>query len=279
MTTPESSAPVEPAAVRAEAAPTSPAPFRLGNQPALTGIRALGMACVLVYHANFGAMTGAWAALQIFFVLSGFLITYLMASEARNRGKISLTGFYSRRAVRLLPPLLLAVVLVAIYASFVHVWDVGQRVWGDSLAALFYYADYRSATGHAPYLGFFAQAWSLSVEEQFYIVWAVLLAVVVARGAPAPRLLDGRHRSRPQRRRPYMDGAFRTPCHGTRGGPCLLFVRHPGRRPVLWVPPRTLGRRRVPAPLAPVGAPRATGAAVVASAVLIVDSVHGAGVQ
>ncbi len=182
MTTPESSAPAEPAADSAEAAPTNPAPFRLGNRPALTGIRALGMACVLVYHANFGAMTGAWAALQIFFVLSGFLITYLMASEARNRGRISLTGFYSRRAVRLLPPLFLAVALVAIYASLVHVWEAGQRVWGDSLAALFYYADYRSATGHAPFLGFFAQAWSLSVEEQFYIVWAVLLAVVVARG-------------------------------------------------------------------------------------------------
>ena len=160
----------------------SSAPFRLGNRPALTGIRALAMATVLVYHANFGTMPGSWVALQIFFVLSGFLITTMLASEARRHGRISLTRFYSRRAVRLLPPLFLAVALVAIYATFVHVWETSQRVWGDSLAALFYYADYRSALGHAPLLGFFAPAWSLSVEEQFYIVWAVLLAVAVSRG-------------------------------------------------------------------------------------------------
>jgi peptidoglycan/LPS O-acetylase OafA/YrhL len=140
------------------------------------------MATVLVYHANFGAMPGSWVALQIFFVLSGFLITSMLAGEAQRNGRVSLKGFYARRAVRLLPPLLLAVAMVAVYATFVHVWEASQRVTGDSLAALFYYADYRSATGHAPFLGFFAQAWSLSVEEQFYIVWAVVFAVVIARG-------------------------------------------------------------------------------------------------
>jgi peptidoglycan/LPS O-acetylase OafA/YrhL len=140
------------------------------------------MTTVLVYHADFGAMTGAWAALQIFFVLSGFLITYMLATEAQRNGRISLSGFYGRRAVRLLPPLFLAVAMVAIYASLVHVPDASQRVWGDSLAALFYYADYRLATGHGPFLGFFAQTWSLSVEEQFYIIWSILLVVVVSRG-------------------------------------------------------------------------------------------------
>jgi peptidoglycan/LPS O-acetylase OafA/YrhL len=140
------------------------------------------MATVLVYHANFYTMPGSWVALQIFFVLSGFLITTMMASEAQRNGRISLKRFYSRRAVRLLPPLLLAVALANIYASFVHVYEGSQRVGGDSLAALFYYADYRSALGHAGFLGFFAPAWSLSVEEQFYIIWAVLLAVAVSRG-------------------------------------------------------------------------------------------------
>jgi peptidoglycan/LPS O-acetylase OafA/YrhL len=158
------------------------APFRLGNRPSLTGIRALAMSTVLVYHANFGAMPGSWVALQIFFVLSGFLITNMLAGEARRNGRVSLKNFYARRAVRLLPPLLLAVAMVAVYASLVHVWETSQRVWGDSLAALFYYADYRSALGHAPFLGFFAQAWSLSVEEQFYIIWAILFAVVVSQG-------------------------------------------------------------------------------------------------
>jgi peptidoglycan/LPS O-acetylase OafA/YrhL len=163
------------------ASPGRPA-FRLGNRPPLTGIRAPAMATVLVYHAKFGAMPGAWVSLQLFFVLSGFLITAMLSGEARRTGRISLKGFYARRAIRLLPPLFLAVAILAVYASFVHVYESSQRVWGDILAAVFYYADYRSALGHAPFLGFFAQAWSLSVEEQFYVIWAVLLAVVVARG-------------------------------------------------------------------------------------------------
>jgi peptidoglycan/LPS O-acetylase OafA/YrhL len=64
--------------------------------------------------------------------------------------------------------------------SFVHVADASQRVWGDSAAAMFYYADYRQALGHAPFFGYLAQTWSLSVEEQFYIIWSVLMVISVA---------------------------------------------------------------------------------------------------
>jgi peptidoglycan/LPS O-acetylase OafA/YrhL len=156
--------------------------FRLGNRPPLTGIRALGITAVLVYHSNYKTMPGSWAMLQVFFVLSGFLITAMLAGEGRRNGRISLSGFYSRRAVRLLPPLLLTVALMGIYASFVYVADASQRIWGDSAAALFYYADYRQAFGHAPFFGFLAQTWSLSVEEQFYIIWSVLMVVAVAAG-------------------------------------------------------------------------------------------------
>ncbi len=154
--------------------------FRLGNRPPLTGIRALALFTVLAYHSNFRALPGAWVALQVFFVLSGFLITAMLAGEGRRNGRISLKGFYSRRAARLLPPLALAIGLLAVYASFVHVADASRRIWGDSAAALFYYADYRQALGHAPFFGYFAQTWSLSVEEQFYILWSVLMVAAVA---------------------------------------------------------------------------------------------------
>jgi peptidoglycan/LPS O-acetylase OafA/YrhL len=115
----------------------------------------------------------------MFFVLSGFLITAMLASEGDRNGRVSLKRFYARRAARLLPPLVLSIAMLIIYVSLVHVADASQRVWGDSAAAMFYYADYRQALGHAPFFGYFAQTWSLSVEEQFYIIWSVLMVVSV----------------------------------------------------------------------------------------------------
>jgi peptidoglycan/LPS O-acetylase OafA/YrhL len=163
------------------AAPT-PSSFRLGNRPCLTGVRALGIAGVLVYHSNFKTLPGSWAMLQMFFVLSGFLITAMLSAEGKRNGRISLKAFYSRRAARLVPPLLLTIALMGIYAAFVSVADASQRIWGDSAAALFYYADYRQAFGHAPFFGFLAQTWSLSVEEQYYIIWSLLMVAAVAAG-------------------------------------------------------------------------------------------------
>ena len=154
--------------------------FRLGNRPPLTGVRALALFTVLTFHSNFKTLPGTWVALQVFFVLSGFLITAMLAGEGMRNGKISLGAFYARRGVRLVPPLVLTVALLAIYAHFVHVADAGQRLWGDSLAAMFYYADYRQALGHAPFFGYLAQTWSLSVEEQFYILWSLAMVLAVA---------------------------------------------------------------------------------------------------
>jgi len=158
---------------------TPPSTFRLGDRPALTGIRAVGVSAVLIFHSNFRTLPGAWVALGIFFVLSGFLITSMLAGEHRRTGTISLSKFYSRRAVRLVPPLLIAVALIAVYAAVVPVANAGNRIWGDSAAALLYVSDYRSAFGHEPLLGFMAQCWSLAVEEQFYLVWAVLFFVAL----------------------------------------------------------------------------------------------------
>ena len=170
---------VDGAVAATEASPDRPPTFRLGNRPPLTGVRALCMIPVVVYHSDFHTLPGAWVPLQVFFVLSGFLITAMLAGEGQRNGRVSLTGFYSRRIVRLVPPLLLTVALLAIYASFVHVADASQRLWGDSLAAMTY-SDYRQALGHAPFFGYLAQTWSLAVEEQFYIIWAVLMVTAVA---------------------------------------------------------------------------------------------------
>jgi peptidoglycan/LPS O-acetylase OafA/YrhL len=126
---------------------------------------------------------GAWAPLGIFFVLSGFLITTMLASESQRTGDISLKNFYSLRAVRLLPPLLLTITLLGIYALFVYVRDAANRLWADAAAALFNFADYRSAYGHEPPAPFLSQCWSLAVEEQFYLVWVVLLVVSLKFGS------------------------------------------------------------------------------------------------
>jgi peptidoglycan/LPS O-acetylase OafA/YrhL len=157
--------------------------FSLGNRPALTGIRFFFLLPVVIFHTNFATLPGSWATLDSFFALSGFLITSLLAIEHQRTGRISLSKFYSRRAVRLLPPLFLTVTLLAIYAAVVNVADASQRIWGDSAAALFYFADYRQAFESNPlYGGYLTQCWSLAVEEQFYLIWAVLLLVALKFG-------------------------------------------------------------------------------------------------
>ncbi len=161
------------------ASPLPPGAWRLGNRPALTGIRAPLMAFVIIFHSNFQTLPGAWSSLGVFFVLSGFLITAMLAGEHQRTGGLSLKNFYARRAVRLLPPLLITVAGLAIYASIVRVFSAANIIWTDAAAALFYFADYRSALGHEPAVAYLSQCWSLAVEEQFYLVWAILLFVAL----------------------------------------------------------------------------------------------------
>ncbi len=180
------------------AAQSSTAPsggrFRLGNRPPLTGIRGFAIVIVLVFHSNFSTLPGAWATMSVFFVLSGFLITAMLMGDHQRSGRISLRNFYARRAVRLLPSLALTAVLLALYAAVVSVPDAPTRIWGDLSAAAFYVADFRSASGHEPLFGYLSQAWSLSIEEQFYLVWSLLLLVAILtrrRGAAYAVALSG----------------------------------------------------------------------------------------
>ena len=151
----------------------------LGNRPELTALRAPLALALLVFHQNTSIIVGAPTMMITWFVLSGFLITSILLRDHAINAKISIKKFYARRALRLLPALYMMIVAVYIYAAFVHVGDARQRINGDALASIFYYMDYRQAFGHEPFLGFFGHVWSLSVEEQFYAIWAPVMAIVL----------------------------------------------------------------------------------------------------
>ena len=161
--------------------------------PALDGIRAVAVALVLADHGGIPGMAGGFLGVDVFFVLSGFLITSLLLDELGRSGRIDLANFWIRRARRLLPALVLMVLAVAIGRQFFSPEAiVGLR--DDAVAAFFWVANWMFV---ADKTGYFAQgappsplqhAWSLGVEEQYYIVWPlVLVAVAVMLAARARR--------------------------------------------------------------------------------------------
>jgi peptidoglycan/LPS O-acetylase OafA/YrhL len=130
----------------------------------LDGLRALSALAVFGLHATGGRIVGGFLGVDVFFVLSGYLITGLLCDEYDRTGTIDFSRFYVRRARRLLPAMI-AMLLVA--ALLRPQCESGLHA---SLSVLFYYANWRSLEGSN-----IAHAWSLSVEEQFYSVWPVLL--------------------------------------------------------------------------------------------------------
>jgi peptidoglycan/LPS O-acetylase OafA/YrhL len=148
------------------------------------GLRAIAVGLVLLYHAGLPAVPAGFVGVDVFFVISGFLITQLLLRELEQTGGISLTRFYARRAKRLLPAA--AVVLTATAAmvlAFVPKirWsDIG----GDIVASALYVVNWRMADRSVDYLAEDVQPspvqhfWSLAVEEQYYLVWPLLLILV-----------------------------------------------------------------------------------------------------
>lgn len=159
-------------------APPGTTRWALGHRPELTGLRAPLSVTVLIAHNTPSWNRGEWTALSIWFGLSGFLITAILLEEQQTTGRLGLTRFYLRRALRLLPALVVMVVAVVIYGSVTHGFDFRQRFVDDPLSTLFFTMDYREALGFLPPQSFFAHCWSLAVEEQFYLLWAVLLIVM-----------------------------------------------------------------------------------------------------
>jgi peptidoglycan/LPS O-acetylase OafA/YrhL len=152
----------------------------LGYVPALDGLRALAVVAVLLYHAGVGWMTGGYLGVDLFFVLSGFLITRLLLDEWATTGRIDLVQFWRRRAARLLPAVLILLAVCPL------VFRDRSRLGGDVLATAGYVANWRLVVGDVSYFQQFEapsplqHTWSLAIEEQWYVVWPVVVALGVA---------------------------------------------------------------------------------------------------
>ena len=151
---------------------------RLGHRPALDGLRGLAILGVVLYHLTGG--TGGWLGVNLFFVLSGFLITTLLLEERERTGRVSLWAFYTRRFFRLAPALVAAVVGFLAVSQFRH--DINfEHPWRSSLIALASstnIADAYNLEGVAPAI---SHTWSLGLEDQFYLLWPPLLLLLLTR--------------------------------------------------------------------------------------------------
>ncbi|MFZ9988318.1 MAG: acyltransferase family protein [Candidatus Nanopelagicales bacterium] len=152
----------------------------MGYLPGLDGVRALAVMGVLLYHGDLTWMQGGFLGVDVFFVLSGFLITTLIVEEFNRSGRIDFKRFYLARARRLLPALLLMLVIVGMLAAFIY-RDSAASFRADALASMFYVTNwwyifsdtsYFEAIGRPPFL---AHLWSLAVEEQFYLLWPAVV--------------------------------------------------------------------------------------------------------
>jgi peptidoglycan/LPS O-acetylase OafA/YrhL len=147
--------------------------------PALDGLRGVAVLLVVLYHARVPFVRGGHVGVDLFFVLSGFLITTLLLREL-DRGRIDLVAFYVRRGLRLLPALVLFVVVCCAVVAFAGP-DVYERpTLHGAPFVLAYVANLHQALGWGGgRLGLFDHTWSLAMEEQFYLVWPALLAGLV----------------------------------------------------------------------------------------------------
>jgi len=152
--------------------------------PGLNGLRALSVVAVMLYHAQLPGMHGGYLGVEVFFVISGFLITRLLLNEWQRKGRIELGAFMARRARRLLPALLLLLLAVALVGAFRLGPRAAQYRW-DLLASLAYLENwYQIQSGNSYFaehgLPLLRHLWSLAVEGQFYLVWPLLVAALLS---------------------------------------------------------------------------------------------------
>ncbi|MFL6025067.1 MAG: acyltransferase family protein [Marmoricola sp.] len=173
----------------------SPRPKRRGPdyeprrfRPDIQGLRAVAVLLVVLYHAGVPGLRGGFVGVDVFFVISGYLITGQLAREVERTGRISLPAFYARRARRLLPPATMVVVSSLVFAYFFMPYSQLVSLTKDALYAAVYGINYHLAIEGVNYQNAaappsaFQHFWSLAVEEQFYLVWPLLMVVCAVLG-------------------------------------------------------------------------------------------------
>ncbi|MDO8389441.1 MAG: acyltransferase family protein [Actinomycetota bacterium] len=170
---------------------TPAAPPRMGYQPSLDGIRAMSVIGVILYHAGFTWMHGGFFGVEVFFVVSGFLITSLLIEERDKTKGVALKAFWIRRFRRLLPALFAVLVAVGVWAVFWGTAEQHTQLRHDYPWGIFYLANWGQIFSQVSYFSgtptLFRHLWSLAVEEQWYAIWPLVFIAINRSGARSKR--------------------------------------------------------------------------------------------
>lgn len=154
--------------------------FKFEHSPALDGLRGVAILAVMAFNGNVAWMRGGFLGVDMFFALSGFLITCVLLQGYVKTSSIGLKNFYYRRALRLLPALFALMIAVVGYALLLQPADKAALTLKGVLYTFLYVANWTQVPPYfSPGIGPLSHAWSLSVEEQFYIVWPLLLLILL----------------------------------------------------------------------------------------------------
>jgi peptidoglycan/LPS O-acetylase OafA/YrhL len=162
---------------------------------ALDGLRGVAILLVLLFHGAGRLLPGGYLGVSTFFTLSGFLITSLLLLERERSGRIDLARFWTRRLRRLMPAALLGIALAAVFVAVAGTPSQSGRFRWDGIAALLHGANFRAMTAGTSYWEMFSRPsplqhyWSLSIEEQFYLVYPLVLLGVWRRAGDVRRTL------------------------------------------------------------------------------------------
>lgn len=159
-------------------------PFRLGHRPALDGVRGLAILTVMGVHTGGPFLPGGFLSVDVFFVLSGFLITSVVVEERERSGTIRLGLFYIRRALRLIPGLMVLLAVLGLWSLTLPLRGMAVEVWREMLFTFFYVANWALAFDAMQAMGMLGHAWTLAMEEQFYLLWPPVVFAVMRRGIP-----------------------------------------------------------------------------------------------